>query len=195
VVAYIGAASGDSRIFFSWTTGWLKGAGADSVRLVALASPRPDLAKARSLLREADLIFVSGGDVAAGMHVLERTGSAALLGELFQAGRPFIGLSAGSIMLAGSWVRWADPADDATAEVFPCLGLASLLCDTHAEKESWQELKVLLKLTGATVGYGIPTGAALHARADGSLAALGKPVQRLAMADGVLKMSAEMRPA
>ena len=120
------------------------------------------------------MIFVSGGDVEAGMRVLERTGFAPLLKELHQAGKPFIGLSAGSIMLAQSWVRWPDADDDATAETFPCLGLAPLLCDTHAEKEDWEELKVLLKLSGAAMGYGIPSGAALRVSADGSLAALGK---------------------
>jgi peptidase E len=184
-VAYVGAASNDNRVFFMWIAALLKKAGARSVRLAALASGRADLAKARSLLQGADLIFVSGGDVEAGMHVLERTGCTSLLKELHQAGKPFIGLSAGSIMLAQSWLHWADAADDATAEIFPCLGLAPLLCDTHAEKEEWEELKVLLKLTGAARGYGIPSGAALHVLADGSLHALGKPVQRFSSQNGI----------
>ena len=108
-VAYIGAASNDNRVFFMWITALLKKAGAGTVRLAALASRRADPAKARALLQEADLVFVSGGDVELGMSVLEQTGTAALLRELYQAGKPFIGLSAGSIMLARSWVRWTDP--------------------------------------------------------------------------------------
>jgi len=191
-VAYVGAASNDNRIFFMWIASLLKKAGAGSVRLAALVSSRADLAKARSLLLAADLIFVSGGDVEVGMHVLERTGFTALFRELHQAGKPFIGLSAGSIMLARSWVRWADAADDSTAEPFPCLNLAPLLCDTHAEKEGWDELKVLLKLTGAAEGFGIPSGAALRASADGSLLALGNPVQRLAWRSGLPERIGEL---
>lgn len=191
-VAYVGAASGDSRVFFIWIAGLLKKAGAGSVRLASLAAVRADLAKSRHLLQEADLIFVSGGDVEAGMRVLEQTGFAVLLQELHQAGKPFIGLSAGSIMLARSWVRWPDPGDDSSAEPFPCLGLAPLLCDTHAEKEGWEELKVLLKLTRAAEGFGIPSGSALRACADGSLLALGKPVQRLGRRDGLPERIGEL---
>jgi cyanophycinase-like exopeptidase len=191
-VAYIGAASNDSRVFFKWINAMLKKAGAGTVRLAALAHPHVDLAAARSILHNADLIFVSGGDVEAGMHCLERSGFASLLKELHDNGRPFIGLSAGSIMLARCWVRWPDDGNDATAETFPCLGLAPLLCDTHAEKEDWDELKVLLKLTGANVGYGIPSGAALRVSADGSLLALGKPVQRLAWRGGLPELIGEL---
>jgi peptidase E len=193
-VAYIGAASNDNRIFFVWIAALLKKAGAGSVRLVALASARADLAKARSLLQGAELIFVSGGDVQAGMRVLERTGFASLLKEMHQSGMPFIGLSAGSIMLARSWVRWTNAADDSTAESFPCLNLAPLLCDTHAEKENWEELKVLLKISGAAVGYGIPSGAALRVPGDGSLLALGKPVSRFKFQDGRLQHITDLKP-
>jgi len=193
-VAYIGAASNDNRVFFKWISSLLKKAGAGSVSLAALASRRADRAKARHLLQGADLIFVSGGDVEAGMRVLEQTGFASLLKELHQAGKPFIGLSAGSIMLAQSWVRWADAADDATAGIFPCLGLASLLCDTHAEKEQWEELKTLLQLTGAAEGFGIPAGAALHVTGSGSLHALGKPVRRFTLEKKLVKMRNDLQP-
>jgi peptidase E len=186
-VAYIGAASNDNRVFFMWIKAMLKGAGAGSVRLAEMASARADLSKARSLLQEAGVIRVSGGDVEAGMNVLERTGFGALLSELHRDGRPFIGLSAGSIMLAKSWVRWPDADNDATAETFPCLGFAPLLCDMHAEKEDWEELKTLLRLSGPETGYGIPSGAALRVRADGSLSALGRPVPRFKFQDGRIR--------
>jgi len=193
-VAYVGAASNDNRVFFLWIKAMLKKAGAGNVRLAALASARADLAKARSLLQEADLIFFSGGDVEAGMNALERTGFSILFRELHQAGKPFIGLSAGSIMLARSWVRWPDAGNDATAETFPCLGMAPLLCDTHAEKEEWEELKTLLRLSGPETGYGIPTGAALRIMADGSLSALGKPVARFQFQEGRLLRSIDLNP-
>ncbi len=192
-VAYVGAASSDNRIFFLWIAALLKKSGAGAVRLVPLASRRFDPAKSRSILEQADVIFVSGGDVEHGMRVLERTGFAAELKKRHRAGRPFIGLSAGSIMLAERWVRWADARDDATAEPFPCLGLAPLLCDTHAEKDEWEELQVLLRLAGAPVGYGIPAGAALRIAPDGSLSAMGKPVPRLELHDGRVRKAGELK--
>jgi cyanophycinase-like exopeptidase len=191
-VAYVGAASGDSRVFFVWIAALLKKAGAGPVRLAALASRRADPAKAIALLRGSDLVFVSGGDVETGMGVLEKSGAGECLKEIHRSGRPFIGLSAGSIMLARRWVRWSDPADDGTAEDFPCLGLAPLVCDTHAEKEDWEELKMLLTLTRTPVGYGIPAGAALRVAADGSLSALGVPVQRLALENGHARLLADL---
>ncbi|HEX7503519.1 MAG TPA: Type 1 glutamine amidotransferase-like domain-containing protein [Acidobacteriota bacterium] len=191
-VAYVGAASGDSRVFFMWIAALLKKAGAGPVRLAALASRRSDPAKALDLLRGSDLVFVSGGDVEAGMGVLEKSGAGECLQELHRSGKPFIGLSAGSIMLARRWVRWSDPANDGTAEDFPCLGLAPLVCDTHAEKEDWEELKMLLTLTRAPLGYGIPAGAALRVAMDGSLAALGRPVHRLAVKDGQAQRLADL---
>jgi cyanophycinase-like exopeptidase len=191
-VAYVGAASDDNRVFFLWIAALLKEAGAGPVRLAALASRRADPAKARAVLQEADLAFVSGGDVAAGMGILEQSGAGGWLKELHRAGKPFIGLSAGSIMLARSWVRWSDPEDDDSAEEFPCLGMAPLLCDTHGEKEDWLELKTLLRLARAPVGYGIPAGAALRVAEDGSLAALGRAVHCLGLREGRVQRLADL---
>jgi len=191
-IAYIGVASGDDRDFLGFIGAMCKRAGAGQVLLAPMASPTVNLKKTKAVLDECDLVFVSGGDVELGMNYLELSGLIPFLKQLYDAGKVFLGLSAGSIMLAQSWVRWLDAGNDATAETFPCLGLAPLLCDTHAEKEEWDELKVLLKLTGADVGYGIPSGAALRVSADGSLLALGKPVQRLAWRGGLPERIGEL---
>lgn len=194
-VAYVGAASNDNRLFFMWIKTMLIKAGAASVSLAALASRRADPAKAHALLERSDVIFISGGDVELGMNVLERTGVASKLKELRRAGKPFIGASAGSIMLAKNWVRWPDSGNDAAAEIFPCLGLAPLLCDTHAEKEDWEELKALLRLSAQETGYGIPTGAALRVRSNGSLTALGRPLPCFRYLEGRLQRCADLAPA
>ena len=80
-------------------------------------------------------------------------------------------------MLAKSWVRWRDPTDDSTAELFPCMGLAPVICDTHGEEDGWEELRAALALcrTG-TAGYGIVTGSALEVSPDGTLTARGGSV-------------------
>ena len=111
------------------------------------------------------------------MEVLQEKDMADFLLQLYKQGKPFFGVSAGSIMLAKEWVRWRDPDDDATAEIFPCLGMAPVICDTHAEEDDWQELKALLALEPDNVkGYGIASGAAIKVFPDGKIEALGGAV-------------------
>ena len=125
---------------------------------VSLGGRWPDLSTAKSCLDSANAIFISGGDVERGMTVLNRLGLCPYLRALAKQGKPFIGLSAGSIMLARSWIRWKDPRDDASAELFPCLGLAPVCCDTHDEEAGWAELHALLRLLPAgSEGWGIPS--------------------------------------
>ena len=47
---------------------------------------------------------MSGGDVEAGMKVLEEKGLTEFFVELFKRGKLFFGASAGSIILARKWV-------------------------------------------------------------------------------------------
>jgi cyanophycinase-like exopeptidase len=178
-VAYVGAASGDNAAFRARIYGLLRKAGAGSVTLAPLCGRRADAAKARRVIETADIVFIGGGDVDAGMRVLSETRIQPFLAELHAAGKPFFGVSAGSIMLARSWVRWRDPADDSSAELFPCLGFAPVLCDTHGEADSWEELRALQRLAPAgSVSYGIVSGSALVVGADGTVSAAGGEVHR-----------------
>ena len=113
------------------------------------------------------------------VHLAEH-GVAPLLRERFEAGAPFIGLSAGSIMLSRQWVRWHDPADDASAEPFDCLGFVPLVCDMHDETDGWEELKTLLRLRRVPekIGYGAPTSMGLRVHPDGRIEAVGGWVHR-----------------
>ena len=195
-VAYVGAASGDDTGFFNMLGEMFRRAGSGAVRLAPVAGDDPDLEVAGNILSTADLIFISGGDVEVGMRLLRERGVIPLLTRLYRDGVPFFGLSAGSIMLARSWVRWRDEYDDETAELVPCLGLAPLYCDTHAEEEDWGELRVLLGLADTgTMGYGIPTGSALCVTGDGSVQAIGGPVQRLSRLKGKVRRIADLVPA
>jgi cyanophycinase-like exopeptidase len=195
-VAYIGAASGDNAVFRAWIARMLQKAGAGPVTLAPLCGKRANPVRAREVLEAADVVFVSGGDVEEGMRVLEDADMAGFLRGLAGAGKPFFGVSAGSIMLARQWVRWRDPSDDSTAELFPCLGIASVFCDTHGEADGWEELKALMRLAPArAVGHGIVSGSALVAAPDGSLSALGGEVHRFARRSGVPVQIDSLRPA
>ncbi len=192
-IAYVGAASSDSPSFFSMISDYLRRSGAGTITLAPLAGKRGKLEKTRAILDSADMVFISGGDVEVGMKVLEDRQILPFLHELFERGKPFFGSSAGSIMLGRQWVRWEDPKDDATAALFPCMGFAPVVCDTHGEEEGWEELRALLRLTPeGTLGYGIPTGAGLCVSPDGSLEALGAPVQCFAHRDTGVVRSADL---
>ncbi len=176
-IAYVGVASGDDRSFFGFITSAFTEAGAGKIRHALIAPGNADLKKARDILASADIIFISGGDVEAGMDVLREKDMISFLSGLYNQGKPFFGLSAGSIMLAREWIRWRDPDDDATAETFPCLGIAPVICDTHAEGDDWEELKALLALEkDGAQGYGIPSGTGIKVFPDGRVVALGGAV-------------------
>jgi peptidase E len=169
-IAYLGSASRDNRVFFSMIALMLKASGAGTVILAPTASRRFNHEKTATILTQSDMVFVSGGDVEEGMRILHERNLIPPLRELFDTGKPFFGVSAGSIMLCRQWVRWRDPNDDATAETFPCLGFCPILCDTHAEEDGWQELKTLLRLCPeGTEGWAIPSGGGIRVEPDGEV--------------------------
>ena len=127
----------------------------------------------------AHAVFLAGGDVDAGMQVLTDGGLVPLLHDAHERGAVFFGMSAGSIMMGRSWVRWSDPADDRSAVLFPCLGIAPVTVDTHAEADDWEELRIAVRLMGpGGIGYGIPGGGTLVVMPDGQALSKGKPAVR-----------------
>jgi peptidase E len=191
-VAYVGAASDDDPEFFDHISGYLGEMGSGAVTL-APTSRGARAARTQKILETADVIFVSGGDVELGMQTLAKRKLDVFLRELYRQGKPFFGISAGSIMLAREWVRWRDPDDVTTAELFPCLGLADILCDTHDEKAGWEELQAALALKEeGALGYGIATGTGLLVFPDGRLEKLGEPVYRYAKEQGTVVRIADL---
>jgi cyanophycinase-like exopeptidase len=189
-VAYMGAASRDNAAFRLFIARRLQKSGAGKVPLVPLCGRYGDKEKAEAVLEASDLVFVSGGDVEEGMRVLKKRKMIDTLQHLYHTGKPFFGVSAGSIMLAQQWVRWSNPDDDTSSELFDCLGFAPVLCDTHAETEDWEELKALLALSPTgVIGYGIASGTAIAVEPDGTVSALGGEVHRFQKrARGVLQI-------
>ena len=158
-VAYVGTASGDSKTFFQAMKIPMTRAGAETVALAPIARKNADVGKAKSILSEADVVFLSGGEVEDGIVWLERYGLDSFLTDLYRGGKLFMGMSAGAIMLGQVWVHWDVEGDDSTSRPFACLNLVPFIFDTHAEKEDWTELKCALRLTGAgTKGHGLSSG-------------------------------------
>lgn len=185
VLAYVGAASNDNLGFQKMLSGFFLGTGA-RLEAVKLARKNASVATAKGVLDECDAVFMSGGDVEHGMNVLHERGVADHLRGLARAGKPFIGISAGSIMTGQAWVRFPDD-DDTKAELFPCLGIAPVHMDAHSEDDGWSELRVLVKLLARSdadaVAYGVPSRGCLQVELDGNgkpkLRALGAAVARI----------------
>ena len=82
-------------------------------------------------------------------------------------------------MLAERWVRWPDPDDENSAELFPCLGFAPIICDTHDEQAGWEELRAALRLEKeGQLGYGLASGSGVRVTPDSKVEAIGGAVYR-----------------
>jgi len=179
MIAYIGTANGDDKNFFKRIAEPLIAAGADKVNHALIYSDSADVKRAQAILDSSDIVFVSGGDVYEGIKVLKEKRMINFLQKLYERGKPFFGISAGSIMLAKNWVHWSDPDDDSTAKLFSCLDIAPIICDTHGEQDDWEELKMALKLaTDGQKGYGIVSATAIKVYPDSEVEALGGAVHQ-----------------
>lgn len=189
LVAYVGVASNDNVGFQKMLSAAFLGTGA-RLEMARLARKNASVATAKALLDDCDLVFMSGGDVEHGMSILRERGVDDHLRKLARGGKPFLGISAGSIMTCQEWVRFPDENDDASAEPFACLGIAPLHMDAHSEDDGWSELRILVKVLarrhGDALGYGVPSKGCLRVELNGGgakLAALGAPIARLAAKD------------
>jgi hypothetical protein len=119
---------------------------------------------------------------------------------LAREGKPMLGLSAGSLMLARDWVAFPDPDDDSKARLFDCIGAAPVHVDAHSEEDDWSELRTLVALLHRRgdkepLGYGLTKQGCLRVRVHDSgeaeLRALGTPLPRFTVQGGkVVKTSA-----
>ena len=101
-----------------------------------------------AVLAEADLVFVSGGDPVAGARRLVDAGADAWLREARARGTPFLGISAGSMMLGAWWAEWPDhPPPNAPHDggvLVPCTRVVpDLVVDCHAEADDWNEIRLV----------------------------------------------------
>jgi peptidase E len=195
-VAFIGVASlKDNWLVYAIISAFIKAGSNCRIQRVVIARPNADLDKACEIIQKADAVFFSGGDAEAGMQILKEKKLVEFFQKLSGQGKLLIGVSAGTIMLSKEWVRWKDSNDDSTAELFPCLGLVPIICDTHAEEDNWVELKAALQLEkDGVIGYGIPSGAYLKAYPDGRLEAEVDAVARYTMINEKFERQSDILP-
>jgi peptidase E len=107
VYAYVGAASDDSLMFEKMLKGVMFGIGS-KVLSVRLSKAKTKTSEAKAMLADADVVFISGGDVERGMQLIGERDLGGYFHELAGAGKIFEAVSAGSIMLGEHWVRFPD---------------------------------------------------------------------------------------
>ena len=189
IYAYVGAASDDSLMFEKMLKGLMFGVGS-KVLSVRLSKAKTKTSEAKAMLADADVVFVSGGDVERGMQLIGERDLGGYFHELARAGKVFEGVSAGSIMLGQHWVRFPDGQDD-RAEVFDCMGIVPVSFDAHDEASHWEELRTLAKKLAAAPGkavVGLTSGTA--AAWDGhALRALGGPLARYSCGAGSRRLA------
>jgi peptidase E len=186
LVAYVAAASDDDARFLGFMEGLVTSAASCTFQLAPVVGRRAGGSAAREIILAADVVFMGGGDVELGMQRLLERDLTWSLAKKQASGARFFGISAGAILLCRQWIRWRDPDDDSSAELFDCLGLAPVVCDCHGEEDGWAELQALLRLAGGrSLGYGLRAGAALRvAAADGSADSVCGEVDRFQVRDG-----------
>ena len=197
MIAYMGVASlKDNWLIYFILSSLIKMGCNFRIIRVVIVPRNANLQRARELLKNADAVFISVGYVEAGMQALKEKNMVEFLQGLARQGKLFIGGSAGSIIIAKEWVRWRNPKDDASAQLFPCLGLVPFICDTHAETDDWVELKTALQLEKSDVtGYGITSGAYLKVYPDGRLEAEVGSVARFTRRNGEIERQSDLLPA
>lgn len=169
---------------------------AEDVHPVILTRARTRTSAARNALADADIVFISGGDVERGMRAFEERDLGPYMRTLAAQGKPMEGLSAGAILLGAHWVRFRGQ-DESEPEPFACLGVVPASFDTHGEGDGWDELRALASVLPAVsherLVYGIPShGAAVWE--NRRLRALGRTLARFACGDPPKKLP-DARPS
>ena len=73
-IAYVGAANEDNPAFFERMAGMIRAANKCRIIHAVTVPDKANIKKAVEIINSADAVFVSGGDVEAGMEVLEKKG-------------------------------------------------------------------------------------------------------------------------
>lgn len=191
LVAWIGAASGDSPAWFARVAEVLRRRyGADVRHARTVPGPGLDADETRRLVDAAALVYLGGGDVAVLAERLRALGLDAQLRRRRDAGAVLLGVSAGAIGLTPWWVQFPD--DHAALPHptrFRCAGAVPIAVDVHDEDSDWEELRALLAAwareepEAQVDAYGIPRGGALEVTAAG-VRHLGPAPKRLRLDRG-----------
>lgn len=186
--AYLGASNGDDPAFYSIFDAAMDDIEITECRMITSAYTDAE----RAFLSDAQLVLLSGGDVARGWDVFTRTGMRDAVVERLDAGALCVGVSAGAVQLGlQGWRQESDGVD----RVFDTFQVVPRIIDVHDEAGSWRRLGARLRAhPGRARGLGIPFGGVVVYHPDGRLEAQGRPSVELTCHRGELSMT-EIAPS
>ena len=189
--AYIGASNGDAAAFYEIFLYAMELLRITNCRLISSDFNVSD----KEFLNQADVIFLSGGDVKRGWHIMQKTAMDQCITQRYVQGALLVGISAGAIQLG--LYGWDKTGDDAHA-IFEILKIVPFIIDVHDEEHHWQTLRTRIQHSPAMLsGFGIPLRGGMIYHPNQSIEALRKPLIEICRgADGltenlILPVSAE----
>lgn len=112
----------------------------------------------RSVMLDADIIYVGGGNVEFMMDTWKKTGADKALIQAYNSGKVMSGYSAGAVCWFDT--GYDDCGPDHSFIFCDCLGILPYCACPHYESESWQSFKTAIK-SRPEKGVAIEDGAAL----------------------------------
>jgi hypothetical protein len=189
LVAWIGAASDDSRPWFERIAAVLRQRYAADVRMARTVGEF-DLDETKRLIASASMLYLGGGDVALLAERAHALGLVEPIRRHRQGGGLVVGVSAGAIGLTRWWVEFPDDNPALTRPTrYACIGAVDCAVDCHDEDSDWEELRALLgawaveEPDAVVDAWGIPLGGAIEV-GDGGVTHLGPPPKRLRLDHG-----------
>ena len=159
-VLYISTANGDDHVKIAAFTAKYESAGCNVRTLAFFIPPFPSPDHISSLIEQADIIYVAGGNTRAMLAIWREFGTVGLLKKAWENGKVLCGVSAGAIC----WFEYGHSDSGGAFALIAGLGfLPGALCP-HFSSEAGRETSFveLVRLKGTQPAYAADDGVALH---------------------------------
>jgi dipeptidase E len=159
-VLYISTANGDDHVKIAAFTAKYESAGCNVRTLAFFIPPFPSPDHISSLIEQADIIYVAGGNTRAMLAIWREFGTVGLLKKAWENGKVLCGVSAGAIC----WFDYGHSDSGGAFALIAGLGfLPGALCP-HFSSEAGRETSFveLVRLKGTQPAYAADDGVALH---------------------------------
>ena len=172
---YIGASNGDKREFYELFLAAMAAINISDCRMISAFFSEEE----KTYFAQADVIVLSGGDVALGWKTFKAVGLDKAILQAYKAGALLIGVSAGAMQLGLGGV---EKSQKYGAITYPMLQLVPFAVSAHQEATDWQELRELITAdNNLSFGIGIPSGAGLVCHPDQTLEPIRFPSHELTL--------------
>jgi cyanophycinase len=177
---YVGASNGDNPDFYSIFRVAMENIGITDCEMVRASFSVDD----STVMDEADIILLAGGDVERGWNVFEQNGLKELIVRRYFEGALLMGVSAGAVQLGSIGWPEGDPSPENLIDTFK---LVPFIIGAHEEKSDWEQLRKAIQILDTYIsGIGIQTGGGMIYHADHSIEPIRYPLHEFSLKDGKL---------